>query len=116
MRKLKKWRKLSRETGQRKALLKNLSVELFLHQKIRTTEAKAKDLKVFTEKIITKAKKNTLAARKDLLKIFPESIVKKLISEIAVNYKERKGGCLRIIKLNPRKSDGAKMAVIELIK
>jgi large subunit ribosomal protein L17 len=116
MRKLKKGRKFSRVRDQRKALLKNLSVELFVHEKIKTTEAKAKELKSYAEKFITKAKKGDLAARRHLLKFFPKQVVKKLIEEIAPLYKERPGGYTRIIKLGPRKSDGAKMAIIELVE
>jgi len=116
MRKLKKGRKFSRKRDQRKALLKNLSAELFLHEKIKTTEAKAKELKRYAEKFVTKAKKGDLSSRRYLLKFFSKSIVKKLIGEIAPRYKERPGGYTRVVKLGPRKSDGAKMAIIELVK
>lgn len=116
MRKLKKGRKFSRKRGQRKALLRNLSAEFFLRQKIRTTEAKAKELKSFSEKILTRAKKNDLASRRYLLSFFPAPLVKKIIKEIVPKYKDRKGGYTRIIKLGQRKSDGAKMAIIELIE
>jgi len=116
MRKLKKGRKFSRKRGQRKALIKNLSAQLFLKEKIKTTEAKAKTLRTFTEKHITRAKKGDLASRRYLLRFFSKNIVKKLIDEIAPRYKERPGGYTRIVKLGPRKSDGAKMAIIELVK
>ena len=116
MKKRKKGRKLSRKTGQRKALLKSLARELFLREKIKTTKAKAKELSTFAEKQITKAKKASLASRRLLAKNFSPKIVKKIVDEIAPRYKERKGGYTRIIKLDPRKSDGAKMAIIELIK
>ena len=116
MKKRKKGRKLSRKTGQRKALLKSLARELFLREKIKTTEAKAKEVSVFAEKQITKAKKANLASRRLLAKNFSSKIVKKVVDEIAPRYKERRGGYTRIIKLGPRKSDGAKMAIIELVK
>lgn len=116
MRKRKKGRKLNRKRDQRKALLRSLAVSLILKEKIKTTEAKAKEVSVFLEKQITKAKVNSLHSRRLLMRFFPEKIIKKLINEIAPKYKERKGGYTRIIKLAPRKKDGAKMAIIELIK
>lgn len=116
MRKRKKGRKLARKRDQRKALFKLLARNLFLKEKIKTTEAKAKEVKPFVEKIITKSKKEDLSSRRFLAKFFPPLVVKKLINEIGPRYKERKGGYIRIIKLGPRKSDGAKMAIIELIK
>jgi large subunit ribosomal protein L17 len=116
MRKLKKGRKLSRKSGQRKALLKSLAASLFLREKIKITEAKAKELSVFGQKCITRAKKGDLAARRILVRYFSKPLTKKLIEKIGPRYKERKGGYVRIIKLGPRKSDGAKMAIIELVK
>jgi len=116
MRKRKKGRKLSRERGQRRALLKSLASALILNEKIKTTEAKAKEAAIVVEKSITQAKKRNLASRRLLDKLFPKKIVKKLIDEISPRYKERKGGFTRIIKLGRRKSNGARMAVIELIK
>ncbi len=116
MRKRKKGRKLSRKRDQRKALLRSLANSLFLKEKIKTTEAKAKEIRPFLEKIITRAKKNNLASRRLLLQKFSPKVVKKIIEEIASKYKERGGGYTRIIKIGPRKSDGAKMAIIELLK
>lgn len=115
MRKRTKGRKLSRKKDQRKALLKTLAFSLLSKEKIKTTEAKAKVVAGFVEKQITRAKNNSLFSRRFLAKFFPKKIVKKLIEEIAPRYKERKGGYTRIIKLGPRKSDGAKMAIIELL-
>ena len=86
-----------------------------MHEKIKTTEAKAKELSSFAQKIITRAKKGDIACRRSLARLFSAKIVKKLVDEIAVNYKDRKGGYVRIIKLAPRKSDGAKIAIIELV-
>ncbi|GAI30208.1 unnamed protein product [marine sediment metagenome] len=116
MRKLKKGRKLSRKRDQRKALLKSLARTLILNEKIKTTEKKAKEASKLVEKSITRAKKRNLASRRLLAKQFSPKIVKKLVDEIAPKYKERKGGYTRIIKLGPRKSDGAKMVIIELVK
>jgi len=116
MRKLKQGRKLSRKRDQRKALLKSLASAVFLHNKIKTTEAKAKEASSFVEKCITRAKKGDLSSRRILAKYFSKDLNKKLVDEIAPKYKDRKGGYTRIIKLGPRKSDGAKMAIIELVK
>jgi len=116
MRKRQRGRKLSRKRDQRKALLKTLAVSLISKEKIRTTEAKAKELAPFVEKKISKARIGNLSSRRFLMRFFPEETVKKLIGEIGPRYKERKGGYTRIIKLGPRKPDGAKMAIIELVK
>ena len=116
VRKLKQGRKFSRERNQRRALLKSLAASLFLNEKIKTTEAKAKEVSGFAEKFITRAKKGDLASRRHLIGYFSEKIAKKLIDEIGPRYKERKGGYTRIIKLGPIKSDGARMAIIELEK
>jgi large subunit ribosomal protein L17 len=103
-----------------------LASTLLLKEKIKTTEAKAKEVASFVEKQITRAKIGDLTSKRLLAKYFSPEIVKKLINEIAPRYKppyqnsvggkERKGGYTRIIKLGSRKSDGAKMAIIELIK
>ena len=116
MRKRIKIRKFGRQSSQRKALLKSLSNELFLRGRITTTEAKAKELKKTADKHITMAKKNSLANQRHLLRFFSQSIVKKLVSQIGPQYKDRPGGYTRIMKLGSRNSDGARMAVIELIK
>lgn len=116
MRKRKKGRRLSRKKDQRKALLKSLAASLILKEKIRTTEAKAKEVAGFAEKQISKAKSGTLHSRRLLAGLFSQEIVKKMINEIAPRYQERKGGYTRIIKLGPRKTNGAKMAIIELVK
>lgn len=116
MRKLKKGRKFHRETGQRKALLASLAAALFLQEKIKTTEAKAKEVRMFAEKMITRGKEQNLAARKLLSARLPSDAAKKLFQDIAPRYKDRKGGYTRITKLGPRESDSASMAIIELVK
>ena len=116
MRKGKKNRKLSRKRDQRKALLKSLLLALFIHEKMETTEAKAKETARFAEKMITRAKENNLTATRYLARYFTKAIVKKMIVEVAPRYKDRKGGCTRIIKTGQRPSDGARMAIIELVK
>lgn len=116
MRKRNKGKMLSRNKSQRKALLKSLMTGLFLHEKIRTTEAKAKELRVVAEKSITRARQNTVFSRRVLSKVLAPQIVKKLVDEIAPKYNGRDGGYTRIIKLGPRRSDSAKMVIIELVK
>ena len=116
MRKRKKGRKLSRSSDQRKALRKSLMSEFFLHGKIKTTQAKAKEVQPMIEKFITIAKKGGLTQKRQLRKILSVKIVKKIVDETATQFKERKGGYTRIIKKGPRKSDGAKIAMIELVK
>lgn len=116
MRKRKKARKLSLKRDQRKALLKSLLRSLFLHEKIKTTEAKAKETAPLAEKYISKAKSGTLHAKRRLAEVFEPTLVKKIIEEIAPRYTERRGGYTRIIKLGPRRKDGARMAIVELLK
>ena len=116
MRKLNKGRKLSRRIGPRNALLRVLVNNFFLHEKIKTTEAKAKELRSIAEKMITKAKNVDLANRRILAKNLTPTMTKKVIEEIAPKYSERSGGYTRIIKLGPRHTDGAHMAIIELVK
>ena len=116
MRKRKKGRKLSRKRNQRKALLKSLANSLLLKEKIETTEAKAKEVSRFVERQISRAKISNLTSRRLLSNFFSSRTVKKLVDEIGPRYKERKGGYTRIIKLGKRKSDGARIAIIELVK
>lgn len=116
MRKRNKARILSRTSDQRKALLKGLANNLFLHEKIKTTEAKAKELRGYAEKFITRAKVDNISNRRLMVRTLTQKTVKKLVEEIAPKYKDRNGGYTRIMKLGPRKSDGAKMAIIELVK
>ena len=116
MRHLNKGRQLSRSTSHRKALLENLAQELFQHKRIRTTLAKAKELRPFAEKLVTIAKKNHLAARRHILEFLTrKAVVKSLFEEIAPLYAERHGGYCRIIKLDRRAGDAAPLAIIELV-
>ncbi|MFH0739752.1 MAG: 50S ribosomal protein L17 [bacterium] len=116
MNKQKQGRKFHREKDQRRALIKSLMRELFIREKIKTTEAKAKEIRRFIERAITKAKAGDLSARRYLLKYLSPAVTKKVVEDIAVRYKLRNGGYTRVIKLDPRKSDGSKMAIIELVK
>ena len=116
VRKRNKGRILSRPKNQRKALLSSLAINLFLRGKIKTTEAKAKELRVVAEKFITRAKDNKISNKRLLSKRLTPQIVKKVIDEIAPQYAARQGGYTRIIKLGARKSDGARMVIIELVE
>ncbi len=115
MKKKKVGRKFGRESSQRKALMNGLARSLFLKEKIKTTEAKAKEVRPFAEKLITKAKKGDLSARRYLARYFDNQTVKKLVEEVAKKYGNRPGGYTRIIKLGLRRSDASKMAIIELV-
>jgi large subunit ribosomal protein L17 len=116
MKKRKSGRILSRETSVRKALMLSIARALILREKIQTTEAKAKEVSPFVEKLVTKAKKGDLASRRELLKSLQPRLAKKMLEEIGPRYRERNGGYTRIFKLERRKSDGAKMAIVELVK
>lgn len=116
MRKRKKGRKLSRKRDVRRAFLKNLLEALFLQEKIVTTEARAKEIAPFAEKYITRAKGRTVHDRRILSRVLSKKTVKKLIDEIAPQYETRRGGYTRITKIGFRKGNGARMAIIELVK
>jgi large subunit ribosomal protein L17 len=109
-------RKFHRETDQRRALLKSLAGNLILRGKIKTTEAKAKEVRSFVEKLITRGKTGTLASKRLLVaKLGSVQKANKVIKEIAPRYIGRAGGYTRITKLPPRISDGSKMAIIEFV-
>ena len=108
-------RKLGRTKSQRKALLKALATALILNGRIKTTEAKAKAVKPEFEKLVTKAKKGDMHMRRIVGGFLNKDVTKRLFNEIAPKYASRHGGYTRIIKLGPRKSDGARMAYIEIV-
>jgi large subunit ribosomal protein L17 len=109
--------KLSRDAAHRKALKRNLSRQLFEHERIRTSQAKAKAVKPEVERMITLAKRGDLHSRRLLLSRLGQDkfIVHKLVDEIAPRYTERPGGYTRIIKLGPRRSDSTEMVYLELV-
>lgn len=115
MKKKKKERKFNRKRDQRRALRKALAVALITRGRIKTTLAKAKELRPFIEKLITKAKKQDIAAMRYLLHFLTKKSAQKLIKDIAIQMKDRPGGYTRIVKLSSRRSDGAKLAFIEFI-
>ena len=108
-------RKFGRERNQRVALLRSLSYSLTLSGKIKTTEAKAKELRPYMEKLITLGKRQTLASRRTLESRVGPRAAKKIARELSVAYKERAGGYTRIIKMVPRVSDESHMAIIEFV-
>lgn len=109
--------RLGGSASHQKAMLANLATSLFEHGRITTTEAKAKKLRPYAEKLITHAKAGNLAHRREVLKdIRNKDVVHNLFAEIGPFYADRNGGYTRIIKTVPRKGDNAPMAVIELVK
>jgi len=112
-------RKFGRDNDGRRALLRSLALSLVRYERITTTEAKAKELRPFIEKLVTKARlaKDSIPVRRSIISTLmnrnPES--KKLIEQIAPKYKDRTGGYTRILKLPQRRGDAAKMALIEFV-
>lgn len=117
MRHRKKKSKLSRDVGHRGALIRNLCSEIVEHERVKTTEAKAKAVRPEVEKLITLAKRGDLHARRQVLSALGQNkfMVHKLFEEIAPRYQDRSGGYVRILKLGPRRSDATEMAYIELV-
>ena len=119
MRHLKKGRKLNRTASHRSALMSNLASSLVIHKQITTTEPKAKELRGFAERLVTYAKKDSVHGRRLILRKIKGSLNKKvaniLIHDLAPNYKDRNGGYTRIVKLDNRKNDNARMCIIEFV-
>ena len=109
-------RKLGRTTQHRISLLRNMAASLFIHERIRTTLVKAKELRPFAEKLITLSKKDSLHARRRALRVMAhKEAVTKLFRDLSARFADRPGGYTRILKLGPRQGDGAEMAFIELV-
>ncbi len=110
-------RKFGRSKNQKRALINSLALNLIVRGKIKTTEPKAKELRPFIEKLVTRAKKDNLTNRKLIVAKLSNrrNEVKKLFEVIAPKYVDKKGGYTRVLKLGIRKSDGSKMAIIEFI-
>ena len=116
MPKPKKGKRLGGSPAHQRLILANLATSLFEHGRITTTETKARLLRPFAEKLITKAKRGDLHNRREVLKtIRDKSVVHTLFTEIAPTFAERPGGYTRITKIGPRKGDNAPMAIIELV-
>ena len=117
MRHAKQRNKLSRDSAHRRALMRNLCREVIQHERIKTSQAKAKAVKPKLEKLITLAKRGDLHARRQALSELSQDkfLVHKLFEEIAPRYAERPGGYTRIVKLGPRRSDSTEMVFLELV-
>ena len=119
MRHQKKGRKLNRTASHRKALFSNLAASLVIHKKIRTTEAKGKELRTYIEKLVTYAKRGDVHSRRLIQKNISgkrgKEIANILIHDIAPAFAGRKGGYTRLIKLNNRKNDNAPVSLIEFV-
>ena len=116
MRHGKKIAKLGRTASHRKAMLSNMMTSLFTNETITTTQIRAKELKRSAEKMITFAKRGDLHARRQVLRIIADKqVVAKLFDEIGPRYKSRNGGYTRVVKMGPRRGDGAFMSIIELV-
>ncbi len=117
MRHRKTGRRLGRNSSHRKAMLRNMVTSLFEHEKITTTDARAKELRKIAEKLITLGKRGTLHARRQALEVIRDKkVVAKLFERIAPRYQERSGGYTRIIKIGHRSGDNAAMSIIELVE
>ncbi|MCI0346487.1 MAG: 50S ribosomal protein L17 [Chloroflexi bacterium] len=110
-------RKLGRRQGPRLALFKNLTVAVIRHERVKTTEAKAKEVQGRVERAITLAKRGDLAARRTVVSEFPNEplVVKKLFDEIAPKYADRASGFTRIVRIGQRQGDAAEIVQIELV-
>jgi large subunit ribosomal protein L17 len=116
MRHLKQGRKLGRTAAHRTALLRNLATALLEHGRIITTEAKAKELRRVTDKLVTLGKRGDLHARRQALQVIrSNAVVRKLFDEVAPRCAARNGGYTRVLRLGYRPGDAAAMAVIELV-
>ena len=116
MRHLNKGRKLKRTASHRKSLMESLATSLILYKQVRTTLAKAKEMRTFVEPLITKAKKDGVAARRHVSRFIKNrEAVKILFGEIAPKAQERPGGYTRVVKLGQRHGDGGEVAIIELV-
>ncbi|MBD2844695.1 50S ribosomal protein L17 [Paenibacillus sp. IB182496] len=116
------YQKLGRDSSARKALFRDLVTDLFLYERIQTTEAKAKEARSIAEKLITLAKRGDLHARRQVAAFVrretidgEQDAIQKLFSELASRYSERAGGYTRILKLGPRRGDAAPMVYLELV-
>jgi large subunit ribosomal protein L17 len=124
------YRKLGRTSSQRKALLRDLTTDLIVHESIQTTEARAKELRSVVEKMITLGKRGDLHARRQAAQFMRREqvtitngegedvdvfAIQKLFDDVAPRYAERQGGYTRIMKMGPRRGDGAPVVVIELV-
>lgn len=117
MRHLKAGRKLGRTSAHRIALTRNLATALFEHGRIETTEAKAKEIRRWVERLVTVAKTDDLAARRRVARVVSrEEVSVKLFTQYADRYRDRPGGYTRIIRRGPRQGDGAPVVIMEMVE
>ena len=110
------YRKLSKPSDQRRAMLRAMTTYLLENGQIKTTVSRAKEVAPIAEKMVTLAKKNNLAAyRQALSYLTKEDVAKKLFDEIGPRYAARSGGYTRVVKIGPRRGDGAEMAIVQLV-
>ncbi|MFP7280786.1 50S ribosomal protein L17 [Exiguobacterium indicum] len=119
--------KLGRTSSQRKALLRDLATDLIINERIQTTEQKAKELRPVVEKLITLGKRGDLHARRQVASFVrreaagqnaegkAQDAIQKLFADVAPRFAERQGGYTRIMKMGPRRGDGAEIVIIELV-
>ena len=111
------YNRLGRKASHRKALLRNLAIQLFRHERIKTTKSKALEARKFAEKLITRARDDSVHNRRIVAKfIHDKEILAKLFTDIALRYLERPGGYTRILKLGQRQGDAAEMVLLELVE
>ena len=116
MRHLKKGRKLGTDASHTKAMLRSLAIALFTNERIKTTEARAKEVRPLVDKIITWGKKGDVHSRRlAMAEIGDKELVHKIFADIAPRFEGRDGGYTRILKLGPRKGDAAPMVIMELV-
>jgi len=116
MRHARKAKRLGVSTAHRNAILKNLATELFRHERIKTTELRAKEVRSLVDKVIKLAKKGDLHSRRQILSMVQdEEVVNKVFSEIIERYTDRRGGYTRIYKLGSRQGDNASLVLVELV-
>ena len=110
------YRKLGRDSAHRKAMLREITTQLIMNERIVTTETRAKEIRKTTEKMITLGKAGNLHAyRQALAYLTEEDVAKKLFDEIAPKYEDRQGGYTRVVKAGYRRGDGTPMAIVELV-
>jgi large subunit ribosomal protein L17 len=110
-------RKFDRPTGHRLAMFRNLVTDLLRHEQIKTTEAKAKEIRGLAEKMITLGREGSLASRRQVLAyVYDKDVARKVFDELGPRFSARNGGYTRIVRLGPRNGDGAPMALIELVE
>jgi large subunit ribosomal protein L17 len=112
-----KGRQLSRTASHKKAMLSNMATSLFRHERIKTTTAKAKELRPFAERLITLARRGDLHARRQAARtIHDKEALKKLFDTLGPRYADRDGGYMRILKLGQRKGDSAQISLVQLVE